>query len=493
MATYSTNLALTLINTGDQAGTWGVTTNTNLGTLLEQAISGYVTQAITDGADTTITIPNGSTGVARNMYIECTGTLTANRNLVVPANKKLYFIYNNTSGGFAVTVKVSGQTGVSVPNGEKKLLVSNGTDIVEAITPEVTSPASTTDNAIVRWDGTDGSAIQNSSVTISDSGVLTTPTNAIIDTLYIGKTRPGGGPSSLNNIYIGETLPTFSTTANANVIIGQDACASREGGSFATYVGWGAGGSLSTAISGTISFNTAIGASAMAGYRGGSSVAVGYGALGSSSTVSASANVAVGFDALEAINNGQSNTAVGTNAYKTGDYTNSACFGANTAVTGNDQVQLGDSSTTTYAYGAVQDRSDARDKTDIQDTQLGLNFIMALRPRDYRWDYREDYRPPAPPIGASKEEKKAWRESVKLANLSHDGTHKRTRLHHGLVAQEVKATIDSLGIDFGGYQDHSIKGGDDVLSIGYNELIGPLIKAIQELKAEFDEYKANHP
>jgi hypothetical protein len=132
MATYSTNLALTLMATGEQSNTWGDTTNTNLGTLLEQAISGYVTQAITDGADTTITIPNGATGVARNMFLELTGALTATRNLIVPANKKLYFVYNATTGGFAVTVKVSGQTGVSVPNGRKVLLVSNGTDVVEA-------------------------------------------------------------------------------------------------------------------------------------------------------------------------------------------------------------------------------------------------------------------------------------------------------------------------------------------------------------------------
>lgn len=132
MSTYSTNLRLELIGTGEQPGAWGNTTNTNLGTLLEQAISGYVTQAITDGADTVISIPDGANGVARNMFIECTGTLTAARNLVVPANKKLYFIFNNTSGGFAVTVKVSGQTGVSVPNGKKMLLVCNGTDIVVA-------------------------------------------------------------------------------------------------------------------------------------------------------------------------------------------------------------------------------------------------------------------------------------------------------------------------------------------------------------------------
>ena len=130
-STYSTNLAIELIGTGDQAGTWGTTTNSNLGTLIEQSISGYVTQAVSTGTDTTITIPNGSSGVARNMYIELTGTGGASTNLIVPANKKLYFIFNNSSG--AVTVKVSGQTGVSVPTGKKMVLVSNGTDIVNGL------------------------------------------------------------------------------------------------------------------------------------------------------------------------------------------------------------------------------------------------------------------------------------------------------------------------------------------------------------------------
>jgi hypothetical protein len=128
-STYSTNLALELIGTGDQTGTWGATTNTNLGTLLEQAISGYVTQACTGGTDT-LTIPNGASGVARNMYIELTGT--GGGTVVVPSNKKLYLIYNNCSSG-AVTVKVSGQTGVSVPNLTKMFLVSNGTDVVNAL------------------------------------------------------------------------------------------------------------------------------------------------------------------------------------------------------------------------------------------------------------------------------------------------------------------------------------------------------------------------
>jgi hypothetical protein len=130
-STYSTNLAIELIGSGEQAGNWGSTTNTNLGTLIEQAISGYQTQAVSTGTDTTLAMTNGASATARNMFLELTGTGGASTNLIVPANKKLYFIYNNTSSG-QVTVKVSGQTGVSVPNLGKVLLVCNGTDVVNA-------------------------------------------------------------------------------------------------------------------------------------------------------------------------------------------------------------------------------------------------------------------------------------------------------------------------------------------------------------------------
>jgi hypothetical protein len=129
-STYSTNLAIELIGAGEQAGNWGSTTNTNLGTLLEQAISGYTTQGVVTGTDTTLAMTNGASATARNMFIELTGTGGASTNLIVPANRKLYFIYNNSTG--AVTVKVSGQTGVSVPAAAKIVLVSNGTDIVSA-------------------------------------------------------------------------------------------------------------------------------------------------------------------------------------------------------------------------------------------------------------------------------------------------------------------------------------------------------------------------
>ncbi len=196
-STYSTNLAIELIGTGDQAGTWGLTTNTNLGTLIEQAISGYVTQAVSTGTDTTITIPNGATGVARNMFIELTGTGGTNTNLIVPSNRKLYFIYNNASG--AVTVKVSGQTGVSVEAGAKVILVSNGTDIVQA-TSYISS-------------------ISGSSATITTlSGTTLTYTSGTITTL---------GSTSANITTLSTTSGTVttlgSTSANITTLTGTSA------------------------------------------------------------------------------------------------------------------------------------------------------------------------------------------------------------------------------------------------------------------------------
>ena len=79
-STYSTNLAIELPGTGDQAGNWGATNNLNIGTLLEQAISGYVTQAVATGTDVTMTIPQGASTTtlnARNRYY---------RNIVTASN-----------------------------------------------------------------------------------------------------------------------------------------------------------------------------------------------------------------------------------------------------------------------------------------------------------------------------------------------------------------------------------------------------------------------
>jgi hypothetical protein len=211
MATYSSNLALTLLTTGEGAGTWGNTTNTNLGTLLEQAISGYVTQAVATGTDTTLTIPNGANGVARNMFIELTGTGGASTNLVVPSNKKLYFIYNNSTG--AVTVKVAGQTGVSFAAGDKKILASNGTDVIEATSYLTAVPASVTVTTLT--------ATSANITTLTGTSVnVTTATHASANITTLGSTS--ANITTLNTTS-GTVTTLGSTSANITTLTGSSA------------------------------------------------------------------------------------------------------------------------------------------------------------------------------------------------------------------------------------------------------------------------------
>jgi len=128
MATsYSTNLALALPTTGELSGTWGTTVNSNITNMLDEAL-GYQAYSATGGTDT-LTIPNGTTGVARSIYIQLNGT--GGGTVAVPTAKtKMYFVFNNTAS--AITFKVTGQTGVSIPAAAKMALVSNGTDIITA-------------------------------------------------------------------------------------------------------------------------------------------------------------------------------------------------------------------------------------------------------------------------------------------------------------------------------------------------------------------------
>jgi hypothetical protein len=183
--------------------------------------------------------------------------------------------------------------------------------------------------------------------------------------------------------------------------------------------------------------------------------------------------------------------SIGESLQSSYQYSQTVGIGAYAEVSGTNQVQIGGPSATTYTYGAVQNRSDVRDKTDIRPTILGLSFIKSLRPVDFRWDLRDNYRKPAPKMpsmDASEHERslydseiKKWTEDSKISNIVHDGSKKGQRYHHGIIAQELQSLIRATGVDFGGFQDHKIAGGEDVLSVGYPEFIAPLIKAVQEL------------
>ena len=137
MASTYSNLKFELIGTGDQSGTWGATTNTNVGTAIEQSIVGMATLATVDFTSNVATITLTNTNAAQNARALClniTATLTAAGTINVPAIEKPYIIINSSVGGFAVTVKVSGQTGVSVPNGKRTVVYNNATDVGEQIT-----------------------------------------------------------------------------------------------------------------------------------------------------------------------------------------------------------------------------------------------------------------------------------------------------------------------------------------------------------------------
>ena len=209
-STYSTNLKIELIATGEQSGTWGNTTNTNLGTLLEEAIAGYVTQAVTDGADTVLTIANGSSSNGRNYVIELTGTLSANRTVLVPAVDKPYIFFNNTVGGYAVTVKVSGQTGVTIANGKKAIVYTNSTDVVEVANAPVTETGTQT---------LTGKTLSGASNTFTNIPIDTAVTN----TLAVG--NGGTGQTSYTNGQLlignttGNTLVKTTLTAGTGISV----------------------------------------------------------------------------------------------------------------------------------------------------------------------------------------------------------------------------------------------------------------------------------
>jgi hypothetical protein len=132
MASTYSQLKIELIGTGEQSGTWGATTNTNLGTALEEAITGTVDVPFSS-ADVTLTLTNtNASQTARNLRLNLTGTVAAAQNLIVPAIEKFYIINNTLT--YDITVKNSTGSGTVVKAGTSGFVFNNGTDVVSALT-----------------------------------------------------------------------------------------------------------------------------------------------------------------------------------------------------------------------------------------------------------------------------------------------------------------------------------------------------------------------
>ena len=166
----SASLKLTVQATGENSGTWGQITNTNL-LILEQAIGGYSSVALNATTGATLTYSNGALSNGKDAVIKLTGTITGNVNVVIPDSvEKTYIIENATSGGFTVTVKTSSGSGVTWAASDKgtKIVYSNGTDVVDTNLTKLSSDYSPQLSANLDTNGFDaifdnGSALEDDS------------------------------------------------------------------------------------------------------------------------------------------------------------------------------------------------------------------------------------------------------------------------------------------------------------------------------------------
>ena len=129
-STYTTNLQLEKVTTGEKAGLWGTVTNTNL-EILEQASSGYLSVDVASG-DVTLDLNDGATSNGKNLFFVLTGTLAANRNFIMPTTAERIFIVKDsttrTSSNFTLTVTTASGTGYIMPVAATALVYSNGTN-----------------------------------------------------------------------------------------------------------------------------------------------------------------------------------------------------------------------------------------------------------------------------------------------------------------------------------------------------------------------------
>jgi len=249
-STYSSNLKIELMGTGENSGTWGSVTNTNLGTTLEQAVIGLGNPDYTSDANLTITLTDSNASqAARCLVLNVTsafGSLTATRELIVPTNQKQYIVQNNTTGGQSITVKTSAGTGITVPNGRKAHLYVNGTNVIQmfdfvdinggTIDGATVGAASASTGAFTSLTAS-GATTLNGAVALGDAAgdLITVPgtvnsnlifTDNSFDIGASGATRPrdlflAGAATVGGNLSVGGTLTlTGGVNLNGNVTVG---------------------------------------------------------------------------------------------------------------------------------------------------------------------------------------------------------------------------------------------------------------------------------
>jgi len=587
MSSTFSNLKFELIGNGEQSGQWGTTTNANIGTAIEQAIVGMATLDSGDFTANVCTLTLSNTTAAQDARALClniaAGAVSAAGTINVPAIEKPYLIINGSS--FAVTVKVSGQTGVAVPAGTRTVVYNNGTDVGTQLnwlgsltlgtalpiasggTGQTTAAAAITaltgtqtSGQYLRSNGTNAvmSAIQaadvptlnqnttgtaanvsgtvaianggtgattasgarsalsaqetlvsgtniktvngtsllgsgniavvaapagsNTQVQFNNAGSFGASSNLTFDgaTLSVSglSVGPGAG-SGLENTALGNSvLANATSSAVYNTGVGHQALNALTSGDANTAIGWRALLQTSTGL-----YNTAVGVSALQNQQTVNfNTAVGHQAL---RTNTGTENVALGSFAGDGKTSGDSNVFVGSGAgfFSGGGSTPSQCTfigavtGSGSALSGTNNtclgynaqpssssvsntITLGNSSIATLRcqVTTITSLSDRRDKTDLSSIGDALNLIRNIVPVRFVWNMRDGGK-----VGEA---------------------------DTGFIAQQLLEAQQVSDMHIPGLVDET---NPDKLEAGYGKLIPVLVKALQQLDAEFQAYKRAHP
>ncbi len=203
-STFSPSLRLELIGAGEQIGSWNTTTNSNLGTLLEQSIVGVISVAM-GNANYTLTNLNGTTDEARQAVLVATGVNTAARDIIAPLVKKVYIVKNSTTGGFAINIRAASGTSASIAFGTTQIVYCDGTNFTvvlneisvsagSGISVNTVGTVATVTNAGVKTvAGGTGITVSGPSgdVSIANAGVLSV--NGVTGAIVTGAYFPSGG------------------------------------------------------------------------------------------------------------------------------------------------------------------------------------------------------------------------------------------------------------------------------------------------------------
>jgi hypothetical protein len=239
-SSYSNLLGIELIQTGEQSGNWGNTTNNNLGTLLEQAIAAQSDITVSGSSYTLVSAPNGTAYESRSMALRIIGTLSVSCNVVCPAKQKLYVVRNATTGGQNIVMTTGSGTTITVANGATAIVYCDGTNVIDPFTSKVNKAGDTMSGQLnvtatnnTPYDSAGPSInIRNTSTTNSTYASLALNNaaanlSALLFTEYLGTnasrfavaTNPGSGPVALVSRFTVNSDGSFSFLNNSSQLI----------------------------------------------------------------------------------------------------------------------------------------------------------------------------------------------------------------------------------------------------------------------------------